>query len=71
MSLTETIDITLDRVYNRKETLTVLVKNEMKKLLKLCTQNVHFRLNNEIHVQNDGVAMGSSLGPILGNVFMV
>ena len=44
--LTETIDIILDRVYNRKEILTkiVLTKNEMKKLLTLCTKNVHFTL---------------------------
>ena len=28
-------------------------------------------MNNEIYVQNDGVAMGSPLGPILANVFMV
>ena len=34
-------------------------------------QNVHFTLNTEIYVQNDGVAMGSPLGPILANVFMV
>ena len=69
--LTETIDIILDRVYNRKEISTILTKNEMKKLLTLCTKNVHFTLNNEIYVQNDGVAMGSPLGPILANVFMV
>ena len=68
--LTETIDIILDRNYNRKEISTALTKNEMKKLLTLCTKNVHFTLNNEIYVQNDGVAMGSRLGPILANVFM-
>ena len=34
-------------------------------------QNVHFTQNNEIYVQNDGVAMGSPLGPILANVFMI
>ena len=28
-------------------------------------------MNNEIYVQNDGVAMESPLGPILANVFMV
>ena len=71
MPLTETIDITLDRVYNRKEILTVSAKNEMKKLLTLCTKKVHFTPNNEIYVQNDEVAMGFPLGPILGNVFMV
>ena len=38
--LTETIDIILDRVYNRKQISTVLTKNEMKKLLTLCTKNV-------------------------------
>ena len=41
------------------------------KLLTLCTKNVHFILNNEIYVQNDGVAMDFPLGPILANVFMV
>lgn len=43
----------------------------MKKLLTLCTKNVHFILNNEIYIQNDEVAMGSSLGPILAIAFMV
>ena len=68
--LTETIDIILDLVYNRKEISTVLTKSEMNKLLTLCTKTVHFTLNNEIYVQNYGVAMGSPLGPILGNAFM-
>ena len=43
----------------------------MKKLLTLCTKNVHFTLNNEIYIQNDGVAMESPLGPILANVFIM
>ena len=42
----------------------------MRKLLTLCTKNVHFTLN-EIYVQNDTVAMGSPLGPILANAFTV
>ena len=62
--LTKTIDITLDRVHNRKEIPIKLTKNEMKKFLTLCSKNVHFTLNNEIYVQNNGVAMGSPLGPI-------
>ena len=68
--LAETIDIILDRIYNSKEISTVLTKNEMRKLLTLCTKNVHFTLN-EIYVQNDTVAMGSPLGPILANAFTV
>ena len=43
----------------------------MENLLTLCTKNVHFTLNNKIYVQNDGVAMGSPLEPILANAFML
>ena len=43
----------------------------MKKLLTLCTKNVYFTLNNEIYVQDDRIAMGYPLGPILANAFMV
>ena len=67
--LTETIDIVLDRIYNHKEISTVLVKDEMRKLLTLRTKNVHFTLNNEIGVQNDEVVMGFHVGLILANVF--
>ena len=59
--LTETIDIILDHAYKRKEIPTVLTKDEMKKLLTLCTKKVHFTLNNEIYVQNAGVVMCSPL----------
>ena len=68
--LAETIDIILDRIYNHKEISTVLTKNEMRNLLTLCTKNVHFTLN-EIYVQNDTVAVGSPLAPILANAFTV
>ena len=43
----------------------------MKELLLLCTKNVHFTFNNEIYQQCDGVAMGSSLGPVIAGIFMV
>ena len=43
----------------------------MKKLLTLSTKNVYFLFNNEICIQIDGVAMGSLLGPVIGNIFMV
>ena len=43
----------------------------MKKLLNLCTKNVHFSFNNEIYIQIDGVAMGSPLGLVIVNIFMV
>ena len=69
VQLTEAIDFILHRIYNRKE-LSV-IKNEMKNMLTLYPKNVHFTLNNEIYVQNDRVAMGSSLRPISANVCMV
>ena len=43
----------------------------MKQLLLLCTKNVHFTCNDGIYTQNDGVAMGSPLGPVLAGVYMV
>ena len=43
----------------------------MKKLLHLCTENVRFIFSGEIFIQINGVAMGSPLGPILANIFMV
>ena len=43
----------------------------MKELLYLCTKNVHFSFNNEIYMQNEGVTVGSSLGPVLANIFVV
>ena len=43
----------------------------MKKLLTICTKNVHFSFNNDIYVQIDGVALGSPLGTVLANISMV
>ena len=36
-----------------------------------CTKNFHFCFNGDIYQQNDGVAMGSPLGPVLASIFMV
>ena len=46
-------------------------KQEMKELLYLCTKTVHFTLNSKTYVQVDGVAMGSTLGFVLANIFMI
>ena len=43
----------------------------MKKLRTICTKNVHFSFNNDISINIDGVAMGSPLGPVMANIFMV
>ena len=43
----------------------------MRELLYLCTKNAHFTFNNKTYFQVDAVAMGSPLGPVLPNIFMV
>ena len=43
----------------------------MKQLLMLCTKNVHFTYDNKLYQQNDGVAIGSPLGPVLSGIFMI
>ena len=32
---------------------------------------MHFTYNNTVYQQNDGVTMGSPLGPVLPGIFMV
>ena len=43
----------------------------MKKLLELCTKELHFSFDEKIFRQVNGVAMGSPLGPVIANIFMV
>jgi len=67
----ETIDIILRSVYTRnRKYFHGLNKEELKKLLIVCTQESHFQFNNEFFDQIDGVSMGSPLGPLFANIFM-
>ena len=43
----------------------------MKLLLELCTKEMHFTFDGKVYKQVDGVCMGSPLGPVIANVFMV
>ena len=45
--LEKTIDIILRRTYTNHELTTSLTKKEMKKLLLLRTENVHFTFNGQ------------------------
>ena len=68
--LDETIDIIIKRIYDKKEINTDIPKKEMSKLLYLCTKNAHLTLN-KTNLQLNGVSMGSPLGPVSANIFMV
>ena len=39
-------------------------------LILLCVEHVQFAFNDQLYFQNDGIAMGSPLGPILSNIFV-
>ena len=66
-----TIDLVLKKVYGKKMIKTKLKREELKELLQVCTKEMHFTFDGKIYVQTDGVCMGSPLGPVLANVFMV
>ena len=66
-----TIKLILDKVYKKKIIKTKLKREELKLLLELCTKEMHFTFDGNLHKQVDGVSMGSPLGPVLANVFMV
>ena len=68
--LSKTINIILDRKYNKKLLKTNIKKRAMKKLLKDCCTKNTFSFNNTIYEQIDGVSMGSCLGLVLANIIM-
>eukprot|EP00112_Aurelia_sp_Birch-Aquarium-sp1_P012412 Seg2610.4 transcript_id=Seg2610.4/GoldUCD/mRNA.D3Y31 product="hypothetical protein" protein_id=Seg2610.4/GoldUCD/D3Y31 len=69
--LEKTINIIIRKVYDENMIDTEIGRAELQELLLLCTRHVHFIFGNETYVQTDGVAMGSPLGPLLANIFMV
>ena len=66
-----TIELILNKIYVDKRIETKLMREEMKELLETCTKEMHFSFNGVIYRQINGVAMGSPLGPVIANVFMV
>lgn len=67
----ETIEIILELAFKEGQKLYHgLTRDDLKKLLKICTQESHFQFGGKYFDQVDGVAMGSPLGPLFANVFM-
>ena len=69
--LDRTIDIILKRIYDDNELRISISRNEVKGLLLLCTEKVHFTFNCKIYMQIDGVAMQSPLRPVLADIFKI
>ena len=71
LPLEKTIDITIERIYDRKEIRIRITRPEMKELLTLCTKNAHFTFDNQLYLQDDELAMGSLLEPVHAGILMV
>ena len=50
--LDKTIEIILQRIYNRNKIITQNPKKVFKELLLLCTSKLHFAYSNGVHQQN-------------------
>ncbi|KAL5263627.1 hypothetical protein ACHWQZ_G008854 [Mnemiopsis leidyi] len=70
--LAETIDVCMDKLYRGNGNIPVpnLPEQVLRKLLSLCVCDNTFVFNGKVYSQIDGVAMGSSLGPVLANIWM-
>ena len=66
----ETIEVCTETLYNGHLPTPVLPTHVFIELMKTATTSVEFSFNNIIYMQINGVAMGSSLGPALANIFI-
>ena len=67
--LQETIDIAINLIFNHNPNLNI-TRKELKKLFLSATSQTHFIFNSKFYNQIDGVAIGSSLAPVIANIFM-
>ena len=68
--LEETIEICCDVLFRSSHPKPTFPENVFKHLMSFATSSVEFCFNNIMNRQNGGVAMGSSLGPKLANIFV-
>ena len=69
--LESTIDIILNRIYDRKELTTNIGRKDLRDIILLCTNNVLFNFNKGIYKQTDGIDIGSPQDPFLTGILMV
>ena len=68
--LTRTVNIILDRIYNKNEIESTLFKRNLKNLILDCCSKTTFSFDNQVYEQIDGVSMVCSLGPVLANIIL-
>jgi len=69
--VSETIDIILDQLYaNELSNYKGYSKKQFRKLLELALTDSYFRFDGKIYKQVEGLAMGSSLSPLVANIFL-
>ena len=68
--LEKTINIYTDLLYDNEDVMEGINKSEFKHLLSLATEESYFIFNDVLYKQKDGVAMGSTVGPTMANVFL-
>ena len=66
----ETIDIATSATYEGENAFRNMTKTTFRKMLKICTEDNHFILNNEHYTQFEGFAMGSPLSATMANLFL-
>ena len=57
-------DILIDSAIHR------VVRDELIALMSVCTKQNYFLFNNQFYTQEEGLAMGSPLSPLLAEIFM-
>ena len=68
--LDETIKISSEDLYDDSDLQPLIPKDVFVELMKSATSSVEFSFNNTMYKQTDGLAMESSLGPALANIFV-
>ena len=67
--LRETIDLAVETIFKHNPEFPISKAN-LWELFTFATSQIHFLFNGLFYDQCDGVAMGSTLAPILANLFI-